>query len=103
MQCIDIYNHPTLSLLSVQCNDIHLRSGRIVEPTIADVTSSDKEETKEHDVPKEVQSSSNNAAKTTKPPFPERLALTKTPKPPTFNLLGELQNLYVKISLLQAL
>jgi hypothetical protein len=74
-----------------------------VEPAIADVTSSDKEETKEHDVPKEVQSSSNNGAETTKPPFPERLALTKTPEPPAFNLLGELQNLYVKIPLLQAL
>ena len=103
MQCIDIHNQPTFSLLPAQCNDIHLRSGRIVEPIIADVTSSDKEETKEHDVPEEVQSSSNNAAKTKKPPFPERLALTKMPEPPTFNLLGELQNLYVKIPLLQAL
>jgi hypothetical protein len=74
-----------------------------VEPTIADVTSSDKEETKEHDVPEKVQSSSNNAAETTTPPFPECLALTKTPEPPAFNLLGELQNLYVKIPLLQAL
>jgi hypothetical protein len=74
-----------------------------VEPTIADVTSSDKEETKEHDVPEKVQSSSNNAVETATPPFPKRLALTKTPEPPTFNLLGELQNLYVKIPLLQAL
>jgi hypothetical protein len=74
-----------------------------VEPTIADVTSSDKEETKKHDVPEEAQSSSNNAVETAKPPFPERLALTKTPEPPAFNLLGELQNLYVKIPLLQAL
>jgi hypothetical protein len=103
MQCIDIYNQPTLSLLPAQCNNIHLRSGRIVEPTIADVTSFDKEETKEHDAPEEVQSSSNNAAEIEKPPFPERLALTKTPEPPAFNLLGELQNLYVKIPLLQAL
>jgi hypothetical protein len=74
-----------------------------VEPTIADVTSSDKEETKKHDVLEEVQSCSNNGAETTKPPFPEHLALTKTPEPPTFNILGELQNLYVKIPLLQAL
>jgi hypothetical protein len=29
--------------------------------------------------------------------------LTKTPEPPAFNLLGELQNLYIKIPLLQAL
>jgi hypothetical protein len=72
-----------------------------VEPTIADVTSPDKEATKEHDAPEKVQSSSNNASETT--PFLERLALTKTPEPPTFNLLGELQNLYIKIPLLQAL
>ena len=39
----------------------------------------------------------NNAAETTTPPFPKRLALTKMPEPPAFNLLGELQNLYVKI------
>jgi hypothetical protein len=103
VQCIDIHNQPTLSLLLAQCNNIHLRSARIVEPTIADVISTDKEETKEHDVPEEVPSSSNNVAETAKPPFPERLALTKTPEPPAFNLLGELQNLYVKIPLLEAL
>jgi hypothetical protein len=72
-----------------------------VEPTIADVTSSNKEATKEHDAPEKVQSSSHNVAETT--PFPEHLALTKTPEPPAFNLLGELQNSYVKIPLLQAL
>jgi hypothetical protein len=72
-----------------------------VEPTIADVPSPDKEATEEHDAPEKVQSSSNNAAETT--PFPERLALTKMPELPTFNLLGELQNLYVKIPLLQEL
>jgi hypothetical protein len=103
VQCINIHNQPTFSLLPVQCNDIHLRSGRIVEPIIADVTSSDKEETIENDIPEEVQSSSNTVAETTKPPFLERLALTKTPEPLAFNLLGELQNLYVKIPLLQAL
>jgi hypothetical protein len=101
VQCIDVYNQPTLSLLPAQCNDIHLRSGRVVEPTIADVTSPDKEETQEHDAPEKVQSSCNNAAETA--PFPERLALTKAPELPAFNLLGELQNLYVKIPLLQAL
>jgi len=28
----------------MQCNDIHLYSGRIVEPIIDDITDSDKEE-----------------------------------------------------------
>jgi hypothetical protein len=103
VQFIDIHNHPTLSLFPAQCNDIHLRPGKIVEPIIVDVNSFDKEETKKHDAPEEVQSSSNTAAEIAKPPFPEHLALTKMPEPPAFNLLGELQNLYVKIQLLQAL
>jgi hypothetical protein len=105
MQCIDIQNQPIFSLFPAQCNDIHLRSGKIVEPIIDDVTSSDfdKEEIKKHNLLEEVQPSSNTIAKTTEPPFPEHLALTKTPKPPAFNLLGELQNLYIKITLLQSL
>jgi hypothetical protein len=105
VQCIDIQNQPIFSLFPMQCNDIHLRSGKIVEPIIDDVTPFDpnKEDIKKHDVPEEVQSSSNTVAETTKPPFPEHLSLTKTPEPPAFNLLGELKNLYVKIPLLQAL
>jgi hypothetical protein len=50
-----------------------------------------------------VETSSKKTAEAAEPPFPERLALTKTLEPPAFNLLGELQNLYVKIPLLQAL
>jgi hypothetical protein len=41
VQVIDIQNQPTFS--PMQCNDIHLRSGRIVEPIIDDITSSDSE------------------------------------------------------------
>ena len=39
----------------MQCNDIHLRSGRIVEPIIDDITDFEKEETREE------KSSNNNA------------------------------------------
>ena len=42
-------------------------------------------------------------AETVEPPFPEHLFLTKMPKLPAFNLLGELQNIYVKFPPLQAL
>eukprot|EP00253_Pinus_taeda_P032891 PITA_32891 len=91
----------------MQCNDIHLRSGRIVEPIIDDITDSDKEETRKekssNNNAETVELSSNKTAQIAEPPFPERLALTKTLEPPAFNLLGELQNLYVKIPLLQAL
>eukprot|EP00253_Pinus_taeda_P007077 PITA_07077 len=117
VQVIDIQNLPTSPM---QCNDIHLRFGRVFEPIIDDITSSDsdKEEAEQskssnkdvdtvnppsNKIAETVKPPSNGIAETTKPSFPERLALTKTPKPPAFNLLGELQNLYVKIPLLQAL
>eukprot|EP00253_Pinus_taeda_P020867 PITA_20867 len=81
----------------------------IFEPIIDDITSSDsdKEEIERNSLPnKGVQTPeppSNKGVETPEPPFPERLALTKTLERPAFNLLGELQNLYVKIPLLQAL
>lgn len=80
----------------MQCNDIHLRSGRIVEPIIDDITSSgsDKEKTEKDKSSNKgaetVEPPFNKTAETTEPPFPERLTLTKTPEPPAFNLLGEL-------------
>eukprot|EP00253_Pinus_taeda_P004863 PITA_04863 len=104
LQVIDIQNQP---VSPIQCNDIHLRSGRIVEPIIDDITDSDKEETRKekssNNNAETVESSSNKTAQIAEPPFPKCLALTKTLEPPSFNLLGELQNLYVKIPLLQAL
>eukprot|EP00253_Pinus_taeda_P014562 PITA_14562 len=93
----------------MQCNDIHLRCGRIVEPIIDDINSSDsdKEETEKDKSSNNnvgiVESSSSKIVERADPPFPECLALTKTLEPPSFNLLGELQNLYVKIPHLQAL
>eukprot|EP00253_Pinus_taeda_P015881 PITA_15881 len=100
VQVIDIQNQcifPTM-----QCNDIHLRSGKIVEPIINDITpsDSDKNKTEKH---KEAQQPSNKNDEITEPPFPERLVLTRTIETPAFNFLGELQNLYIKIPLLQAL
>eukprot|EP00253_Pinus_taeda_P006489 PITA_06489 len=89
----------------MQCNDIHLRSGRVVEPIIDDITDSEKEVRKGKSSNKdtEILESTNKTDQTTEPPFPERLTLSKTFELPAFNLLGELQNLYVKIPLLQAL
>ena len=37
------------------------------------------------------------------PPYPERLTLSKSSPQAEFDLLGELQNLFVKIPLLQAM
>jgi len=93
LQVIDIQNQPVSPM---QCNDIHLRSGKIVEPIIDDIISSDsdkeetgKEKSSNNNV-ETVESSSNNTAEIAEPPFPERMALTKTLEPPAFNLLGEL-------------
>ena len=41
LQVIYIQNQPTFPVFLAQCNDIHLRSRKIVEPIIDDVTSSD--------------------------------------------------------------
>jgi len=116
VQVIDVQN---LSTPSIQCNDIHLRFGRIVEPIIDDINSSNSKKEEEeiktsnkiaespkpssNKTAKTIKPSSTTTAETAEPPFPERLAITRTPEPPAFNLLGELQNLYVKIPLLQAL
>jgi len=92
----------------VQCNDIHLRSRRVVELIIDDITSSNsnKEETEKNNLPNKgaeiVKPSSNKTAETVETPFPKCLALAKTLELPVFNLLEELQNLYIKIPLLQA-
>ena len=91
LQVIDIQSQ---SIPPLQCNDIHLRSGRVVEPIIDDITDSDKEETRKeksanHNT-ETVETTPNRNDQTVDPPFPERLTLTKVPEQPTFNLLGEL-------------
>ena len=97
LQVIDIQNQPVFPM---QCNDIHLRSGRIVEPIIDDITDSDKEEVRKEKPANNnaeiVESTSNNNDQAAYPSFPERLALTKTLEKPAFNLLGELQNYTLK-------
>ena len=103
IQVIDVQN---LSTPPIQCNDIHLRSGRVVEPMIDDTNSSDSEKEEEqiktsgkitettkpspNKTAETVKPSSNMTTETAEPPFPECLAITRTPEPPAFNLLGEL-------------
>jgi hypothetical protein len=103
VQNIDIHNVPTLSITPMPCDEIHLKLGRIVEPIVEDAPSleSDKElgerpsaDTEEIDQP---------ILEIADPPFPERLKITKPVELPSFNLLGELQNLHVNIPLLQAI
>ena len=116
---------PTYSLSPVPCNDICLRSGKIVEPIIIeDVPSPIHEEGAnpqylsnmtpiiedvEHptnvsaETQNDISSDTQPAQPIRKPPYPKRLMLPKVVGQPQFNLLGELKNIYVKIPLLQAL
>ena len=117
-------NMPAYSLSPVPCNNIHLRSRKVVEPVIIeDVPSPVHEgvnpqhlsnmtpiiEDAEHptNVSAETQNNISSYTQPThlirQPPYPERLMLPKVVGQPQFNLLGELKNLYVKIPLLQAL
>ena len=114
---------PNYSLSRVPCNDIRLRSRKILEPVIIEyVPPSVPEEgvdlqhlsdiipiieDAEHPTNGTVETQndkSSNAQPTQlirKPPYPERLMLPRVGGQPQFNLLGELNNLYVKIPLLK--
>ena len=116
---------PAYSLSPVPCSDIHLRSGKIVEPVITEDAppSMHKEggssqhlpdtvpiiEDVEHPLDGTAETSNDKSDNTQptqlirQPPYPERLILRRAWGKPQFNLLGELRNLYVKIPLLQAL
>ena len=45
----------------------------------------------------------HDPATTSSPPFPKRLIIPRPIQYPDFEILGELQNLYIKIPLLQAI
>ena len=88
-----------------ECNDLQLRSGRIIE------TEGDKTIDIEIQLPLEQppqredenKEQNNKQASTSSPPFPERLVISRPIQPPDFDILGELQNLYIKIPFLQAI
>ena len=109
---------PTYSLSPMPCNDIRLRSGKIVELVIIeDVPPSIHEEgmNPQHlsnttPIIEDAEHPTNGTAKTQndkssdtqptqlirKPSYPKRLMLPRAGRQPQFNLLGELKNLYVK-------
>ena len=116
---------PSYSLTPIPCNDIFLRSGKVVDPIIIeDVPSPIHEEgvnphhlsnmtpiIEDDEHPTNVLAEThNNISSDTqptqlirKPSYLEILMLPKVVGQPQFNLLGELKNIYVKIPLLQAL
>ena len=88
-----------------ECNDLHLRSGRIIE------TEGDKTVQVEDQLPREQLSQqedvnkqqTHNQATTPSPPFPKRFVIPRPIQYPDFDILGESQNLYIKSPFLQAI
>ena len=105
VQSIQIIESPEIGPDLRECNDLQLRSGCIIE------TEGDKTVHIEDQLPREHQSQqedvnkqqTHNQATTSSPPFPERLAIPRPIQYPDFDILGELQNLYIKIPFLQAI
>ena len=110
---------PAYSLSLVPCNDIRLRSGKIVEPVIIEDAPPSVHEERvnpqhpsdtipiiedaEHPIDGmgETKNDKSSDAVIRQPPYLERLMLPRVGGQPQFNLLGELRNLYVKIPLLK--
>jgi hypothetical protein len=103
IQNIDIHNVPALSITPMPCDEIKLRSRRIVEPIIKDASSSESDKESGEKPSADTEEIEKPIIELAEPPFPERLEITKTVELPSFNLLGELQNLHVKIPLFQAI
>eukprot|EP00253_Pinus_taeda_P006222 PITA_06222 len=88
-----------------ECNDLQLRSGCIIQ------TQGNKTVQIENQLPREHLSQeedvnrqqTQNQATTSSPPFPECLVISRPIQQPNFDILGELQNLYIKIPFLQAI
>eukprot|EP00253_Pinus_taeda_P021239 PITA_21239 len=86
-----------------ECNDLQLRSGRIIE------TEGDKTVHIEDQLPieqppqQEGVNKEQTQASTSSPPFSERLVMPRPVQYLDFDILGELQNMYIKIPFLQAI
>jgi hypothetical protein len=103
VQNIDIHNVPALSITPMPCDEINLRSGRIVEPIVEDAPSSESDKESGERPSADTEEIDQPILESADPPFPERLKITKPVELPSFNLLGELQNMHVNIPLLQAI
>eukprot|EP00253_Pinus_taeda_P006506 PITA_06506 len=88
-----------------ECNDLQLRSGHIIQNEGNKIVQIEDQLPREHlsqeeDVNRQ---KTHNPATTSSPLFPERLVIPRPIQQPNFDILGELQNLYIKIPFLQAI
>jgi hypothetical protein len=115
-QLVHIMENGEGEINSVGCNELQLRSGRIISPEENDVFQGKESEKKPAITPSTVviteeieqggntvESQDPDKGATPSPPFPKRLMIAKPTVYPNFDLVGELNNLYIKIPLLQAL
>eukprot|EP00253_Pinus_taeda_P014223 PITA_14223 len=107
-------NLPSYNISPAEFYDMHLRSRRTVDaqpsPVIIEQIDSEEKEpeivegepnrvNRNHTPPQPLVTQKQQA----EPPYPKRLAISKPTPQAEFDLLGELQNLFVKIPLLQAM
>jgi hypothetical protein len=97
---------------SLGINDINLRLGKVLQqdaPIIVEEPIEEETPNKKNnnDSPNEINQTSssitNQAHKSSTPPFPERLALEKKITQSGYDLLDELKNVCIRIPLLQAM
>jgi hypothetical protein len=108
MQVVGLATFLTYSISSLDCNDIHLRSGRTITKYQPHVTieyiNEDIQNKESEQVQSQEPSKNNNAhPQFQNPPYPERLSLEKPCTQPEFDFLGELKNVCVKIPLFQSI
>eukprot|EP00253_Pinus_taeda_P010025 PITA_10025 len=88
-----------------ECNDLQLRSGCIIQTEGNKIVQIEDQLPREHMSQEEDvnRQQTHNQETTSYPPFPERLVIPRPIQQPDFCILGELQNLYIKIPFLQAI
>lgn len=105
VQSIQIIETTKIGTNLRECNDLQLRSGRIIE-TEGDKTAQVENQLPMEQLPQEeevTRQQINNPATTSSPPFPKCIIIPRPIQCSNFDILGELQNLCIKISLLQAI
>lgn len=84
-----------------ECYDLQLRSGHIIETKGDKTTHIEDQLQTEH--PLQQEEEQTHKINTPSPPFPKRLVMPRPVQHPDFDILGELQNLYIRILFLQAI
>jgi hypothetical protein len=103
IQNIDIHNVSALSITPMPCDEVKLRSGRIVEPIIEDAPSLESYKESGEKPSADIEEIDEPIIELAEPAFHERLEITKIVQLSSFNLLGEMQKLHVKIPLLKVI